>query len=134
MLNELEDTDPREAINDFGEADRCCLEDWPREGQPFRNIVLEYLQRAREAGTDAEAGFCAVISDLPRYRLDRNGQPRRAVLAHVRPGAGPDHLGLNGKGPAARGAAHPPPRTFSPADTSTASSEYGKAWNGERLA
>jgi hypothetical protein len=61
MLDELS------AVNDDGDyvgvADYACLEDWPRQGRPFRNIVLEYLLRARQAGDDVESGFCAVLSD-----------------------------------------------------------------------
>jgi hypothetical protein len=59
MIRELEDSDlGQDGIN---ENDRSCLENWPREGKPFRNIVLEYLQLAREL--KVEAGFCAVLSD-----------------------------------------------------------------------
>jgi hypothetical protein len=58
MMGELEDIESE----DFGvtTAEFCDLEDWPREGRPFRNIFAEYLARARAAGTDVEAGFCAV--------------------------------------------------------------------------
>jgi len=61
MLDEVEDT----KLDDGGVSpgDFCCLEDWPRHGRPFRNIVAEYLQRARAAGPDVEAAFCAVLSD-----------------------------------------------------------------------
>ena len=40
------------------------LQDWPRLGTPFRNIVAEYLQRARESGPGVEARFCAVLTDM----------------------------------------------------------------------
>jgi hypothetical protein len=62
MMEELEDTESE----DFGvsNAGFCDLEDWPREGRPFRNIFAEYLERARAAGADVEAGFCAVVSDF----------------------------------------------------------------------
>ena len=62
MLSELEDTDCDD--DHHVTADYSCIADWPREGQPFRNIVAEYLQRAREAGPGVEAGFCAVLSDF----------------------------------------------------------------------
>ena len=61
MLSELEDTDCDD--DHHVTADYSCIADWPREGQPFRNIVAEYLQRARAAGGDVEAGFCAVLGD-----------------------------------------------------------------------
>jgi hypothetical protein len=61
MLDELED--PKADDECVALGDLCCLEDWPRHGRPFRNIVAEYLARARTAGPDVEAGFCAVLSD-----------------------------------------------------------------------
>lgn len=62
MLTELDRNDL--IGSDVRERDLCELEDWPRLGTPFRNIVAEYLQRAREAGSEVEAGFCAVLTDM----------------------------------------------------------------------
>jgi hypothetical protein len=45
-------------------ADYASLEDWQRRGRPFRNIVAEYLQSARKEGSEVEAGFCAVLTDI----------------------------------------------------------------------
>lgn len=54
------------------EGDYSSLEDWGRQGRPFRNVVAEYLQRARGSGADVEAGFCAVLSDI--VALVANGE------------------------------------------------------------
>jgi len=62
MLKELERNDRIDA--GVYERDLCELEEWPRHGTPFRNIVAEYLKRAREAGPEVEAGFCAVLTDM----------------------------------------------------------------------
>jgi hypothetical protein len=62
MLTEFERND--EIGSGVHERDLCELEDWPRLGTPFRNIVAEYLKRARETGPDVEAGFCAVLTDM----------------------------------------------------------------------
>jgi len=64
MLDALESTDTPDNGSGLTEADYSQLENWARRGKPFRNIVAEYLKRAREAGPDVEAGFCAVLSDL----------------------------------------------------------------------
>jgi hypothetical protein len=45
-------------------SDYACLEDWPRQGRPFRNIVAEYLTAARKEGPEVEAGFCAMLTDF----------------------------------------------------------------------
>jgi hypothetical protein len=45
-------------------TDYACLEDWPRQGRPFRNIVADYLTAARKEGPEVEAGFCAVLTDM----------------------------------------------------------------------
>jgi hypothetical protein len=58
-LEENEDDEHGVALADYG-----CLEDWPREGRPFRNFVAEYLKAARERGPDVEAGFCAALTDV----------------------------------------------------------------------
>jgi hypothetical protein len=60
MLRVLEEGERDDGI---AEGDYCCLEDWPRQGGPFRNIVVEYMARAREAGSGVENAFCAVITD-----------------------------------------------------------------------
>lgn len=62
MLTELEWND--QVGSGVAECDLCSLEDWPRHGTPFRNVVAEHLQRAREAGPEVEAGFCAVLGDM----------------------------------------------------------------------
>lgn len=61
LLEELESLDADAEVNPHDLAD---LEDWPREGRPFRNIVLEYLQRAHQESPEAQASFCAVLSDF----------------------------------------------------------------------
>ena len=63
MLDSLESTATPDNGSYITEADYSSLEDWPRHGHPFRNIMLEYLERARAAGPDVEAGFCALLSD-----------------------------------------------------------------------
>lgn len=54
--------------------DYMSLEDWPRQGRPFRNIVFEYLQRVRELGIAAEVGFCAVLSDFTMHGADTSSE------------------------------------------------------------
>ncbi|HJS91648.1 MAG TPA: hypothetical protein VJ738_16900 [Steroidobacteraceae bacterium] len=61
MLAELETYDP---TADVSVANRSCLEDWFRDGGPFRNIVAEYMATAQAAGPQALEGFCAVLSDF----------------------------------------------------------------------
>ena len=63
MLCELEDFETTDQDGILA-SDRACLENWPRQGEAFRNVVLEYLHRADKAGSSAEAGFCAVLSDF----------------------------------------------------------------------
>jgi hypothetical protein len=64
MLDEMtEKTDEQRIMV----ADMCSLDDWQREGLPFRNIVAEYLERARSLGPEAESGFCAVLSDMAAF-------------------------------------------------------------------
>jgi hypothetical protein len=60
MFGELE----KQTEDGIEVSDMCCLENWPREGLPFRNIVGEYIERARRAGAAAEYAFTAVLSDL----------------------------------------------------------------------
>jgi hypothetical protein len=60
MLTDLESNEDEQGAAAY---DLACLEDWPREGRPFRNVVAEYLKRARDAGPEVEAGFLAVLSD-----------------------------------------------------------------------
>jgi hypothetical protein len=62
MLEQLESREDDE--HGIRLADHACLEDWPRQGRPFRNIVAEYLAAARKGGPEVEAGFCAVLSDM----------------------------------------------------------------------
>lgn len=62
MLIQLEATDDDEHGIRLG--DYACLEDWPRQGRPFRNIVSEYMAVARKQGPEVEAGFCAVLTDM----------------------------------------------------------------------
>jgi hypothetical protein len=62
MLYELEGGN--EDADGVGPADRSSLDNWPRQGLLFRNIVAEYLAQARRAGPDVEAGFCAVLCDI----------------------------------------------------------------------
>lgn len=62
MLSELEQLDGDKAGITL--ADYASLEEWPREGNPFRNVVAEYLAVAREGGPSVEAGFLAVLTDM----------------------------------------------------------------------
>lgn len=62
MLLELADV-PDEQEETVTVGDLACLENWPREGRPFRNVVAEYAARAQSAGPAAVEGFYAVISD-----------------------------------------------------------------------
>jgi hypothetical protein len=62
MLVQLEDFENDE--HGIRPAEYACLEDWPRQGRPFRNIVAEYLKAARKEGPEVEAGFCAMLTDI----------------------------------------------------------------------
>jgi hypothetical protein len=62
MLEQLENWEKDE--HGIQLSDYACLEDWPRQGRPFRNIVAEYLAAARKEGPEVEAGFCAVLTDM----------------------------------------------------------------------
>jgi hypothetical protein len=64
MLCELESPEIVDAESSVTTNDLSQLENWVRQGRPFRNVVHEYLARAREGGAAVEAGFCAVLSDL----------------------------------------------------------------------
>jgi hypothetical protein len=64
MFEELNEETEDDTI---GMNDLCCLQDWPRNGRPFRNIVSEYLERARAAGPAAEYAFTAVLTDLAGF-------------------------------------------------------------------
>lgn len=46
------------------DADQALLERDYRHGKPYRDIVADYLSRAREAGADVERGFTMLLSDL----------------------------------------------------------------------
>jgi hypothetical protein len=63
MLDDLENEDDGE----IRASDYACLEDWPREGKPFQNVVLKQLRRAQAAGPAAESAFCAVLSDFVAF-------------------------------------------------------------------
>lgn len=45
-------------------ADQALLDPVYRHAQPYRDIVGEYLERARQAGPDVERGFSMILSDL----------------------------------------------------------------------
>ena len=62
MLEELEGTEMDE--HDINPAEYCQLEDWVREGRPFRNIVAEYAAKAQAVSPEALAAFYAVLSDV----------------------------------------------------------------------
>ena len=64
MLDLLEDGSGLSDEHGICLSDYACLEDWPRQGRPFRNVVAEYLTVARKEGPDVEAGFCAVLTDM----------------------------------------------------------------------
>jgi hypothetical protein len=46
------------------DADQALLEPDYRHGHPYRDIVADYLARARDAGTDVERGFTMILSDM----------------------------------------------------------------------
>lgn len=64
MLVELETVEDQDHPGGPSPADYCNLEDWPREGQPFRNVVAKYAARARALGPEVLDGFYAVLSDF----------------------------------------------------------------------
>jgi hypothetical protein len=66
-----------EASDEVGISARnyCDLQDWARQGRPFRHIVREYLHRARLLGADTETGFCAVLTDFVASFADPFGHP-----------------------------------------------------------
>jgi hypothetical protein len=72
MLAELQA--PPCDIYDMTDPPPFTLEDDSRQGLPFRNIVAEYLARAREAGAQTEAGFCAVLTDLAHWTCQGAGR------------------------------------------------------------
>lgn len=54
-----------ELLGDDGNAaDQALLDRDYRRGKPYRDIVSDYLQRAREAGADVERGFTMILSDM----------------------------------------------------------------------
>lgn len=61
MLRCMENEDP-ENSDGVTVMDDCQLENWPRRGRPFRNLVAEYLEKARAAGPEAANGFYAVLT------------------------------------------------------------------------
>lgn len=82
MLCELESgavVDPEAHIRI---AELSELENWPREGKPFRNVVYEYLTRAKQSGPAVEAGFCAVLSDFVAQVLE-GGAPSAHFYANL---------------------------------------------------
>jgi hypothetical protein len=58
MLEELEAVGPGQS----GPADACDIEWTHVHDIPFRNVVLEYLLRARAQGDAVEYGFTALLS------------------------------------------------------------------------
>jgi hypothetical protein len=64
MLFKLKNWEIVDPVSRVSTVDLSQLENWPREGKPFRNVVHEYLARARQSGSAVEAGFCAVLSDF----------------------------------------------------------------------
>jgi hypothetical protein len=44
-------------------GDLAQLENCYRQGEPFRNVVAQYLERAQAAGASVTEGFCAVLGD-----------------------------------------------------------------------
>lgn len=61
MFIELEEIDVESDAPMAG--DLAQLENCPRRGQPFRNVVAEYLARAQARGPSVTDGFCAVLGD-----------------------------------------------------------------------
>lgn len=86
MLYELED--PGSDEHGVGLADYSSLEDWPRRGRPFRNVVAEYAAMAQAAGPEVLDGFYAVLSDY--VSIACNGATPDAVSydRHCDTGAG----------------------------------------------
>jgi hypothetical protein len=46
------------------EAGYALLDPKDRRRTPYRDIVFEYLQRAREGGAEVERGFTMILSDM----------------------------------------------------------------------
>jgi hypothetical protein len=86
-------------------ADQALLDPEYRRGMPYRDIVFEYLQRAREAGPDVERGFTMILADMIAT-VAQSGVPddryyeslfRRRVIAD-----GPEHAARREKARALR--------------------------------
>ena len=75
-------------------GDQALLDPEYRRGTPYRGVVFEYIQRAREAGVDVERGLTMILSDLVATVMqagapdDRDYESlfRRRVIAD-----GPEH-------------------------------------------
>jgi hypothetical protein len=72
MLEELEHRGQRAAAT---RADLCGLEAKYRHGRPQRDIVGEYLERARAAGSEAESSFTRLLSDFVSQCRGGGGVP-----------------------------------------------------------
>jgi hypothetical protein len=46
------------------DADQALLDPTYRHGWPYRDVVSDYLKRAREASPEIERGFTMILSDL----------------------------------------------------------------------
>jgi hypothetical protein len=71
------------------EADQAMLDGEYRRGLPYRDVLADYLKRAREAGVEVERGFTMILSDLVAQVMNGNGPSafdyaqlmRRGVIA-----------------------------------------------------
>jgi hypothetical protein len=62
MLCELERVDCEDDGPNI--AEHSDLENWPRQGRPFRNVVAECAARADVAGPEVLEAFYAILSDF----------------------------------------------------------------------
>jgi hypothetical protein len=46
------------------QGDQALLDPDYRHGRPYRDVISDYLERARKAGPDVERGFTMILSDL----------------------------------------------------------------------
>jgi len=46
------------------DGDAALLDREYRHGRPYRDIVADYLERARDAGPEVERGFTMILSDM----------------------------------------------------------------------
>jgi hypothetical protein len=90
LLERLEDESASDDEDDPAElAELANLENWARRGRPYRNLLAEYVKRARAVSPEAENAFLAVIGDLAALVM-QGTVPDAASYAHMLEATGPD--------------------------------------------